>query len=99
MTRIESIYETESKLVDLQTYLHSRDVLVVRKARKKYEQLADMFFREHVSVVDSEQRYHCLHDDASFATLMKSTTEAYYSDSELFKQFPFSKIRKGTFKC
>jgi 16S rRNA C1402 (ribose-2'-O) methylase RsmI len=82
MTPIESIYEIEETLIDLRKYLHSKEILVTKKARKKYEKLVDRFFSENVSVVDSEQRYHCLHDDACFVTLMKSTTETYYSDNE-----------------
>jgi hypothetical protein len=82
MTAIESIYEIESKLSDLQPHLHSRDGIVARKARERYRQLVDRFFREHVSALDSEQRYSCLDNDAYFSTLMKSTVEAYYSGHE-----------------
>jgi cupin superfamily acireductone dioxygenase involved in methionine salvage len=82
MTPIESIYEIESKLFDFQPHLHSREVIVAREAMNKYEQLVDRFFKEHVSVLDSEQRYICLDNDTYFSTLMKSTIETYYSGHE-----------------
>jgi len=49
MTPIESIYEIEAALTDLQKYLHSKDRIVFKKAQIKYKQLVDRFFREHVT--------------------------------------------------
>jgi hypothetical protein len=82
MTPIESIYEMESMLNDLQKYLHSKDGWVVKRAPDKYEQLVDRFFRENVNFIKPEKRYHCLHYDVYFLALMKSTRESYYSDQE-----------------
>jgi len=82
MTPIESIYEIESNLHDLQPYLHSKDGWVAKRARGKYEQLVDRFFKEHGRVTDPEQRSICLHDENYFLKLMESTRETYYSDNE-----------------
>jgi len=73
MTPIESIYEIEEVLIDIRKYLHSKDVLVARKARIKYEQMVDIFFRENVNFKEPEKRYQCLDDDNYFLTLMEST--------------------------
>ena len=62
MTPIESIYEIEAALSDLQKYLHSKDRIVFKKAQIKYKQIVDRFFREHVKYVKSEQRNNCLDD-------------------------------------
>jgi len=82
MTPIESIYEIESNLRDLKPYLHSRDIFVVRKARIKYKQLVDRFFREHGRMVDPERCAVCLNDDDYFLRLLESTRERYYTDGE-----------------
>ena len=82
MTTIESIYEIESDLHDLQPYLHSKSTWVAKRARDKYEQLVDRFFREHGRILDPEQISLCLHDDKSFLSLMELTRNSYYYDSE-----------------
>ena len=82
MTSIESIYEIEADLHDLQPYLHSKSTLVSKRAQGKYEQLVDRFFREHGRLVSPEQRSACLHDDEYFLSLLESTRKSYYFDSE-----------------
>lgn len=77
MTPIESIYEIEAALSDLQKYLHSKDRIVFKKAQIKYKQLVDRFFREHVKYVKPEQRNNCLDDVDSFIGLMDSVKESY----------------------
>lgn len=81
MTPLESIYEIESDLHDLQPYLHSKDVLVLKKAQKKYESLVDRFFTENASFVKPEQRYDCLRDYEYFRKLMASARDHYYTDN------------------
>ena len=82
MTTIESIYEIETDLHDLQPYLHSKSVCVSKRARGKYEQLVDRYFREHGHLVSPEQRSACLHDDTYFLSLLESARQIYYFDSE-----------------
>jgi hypothetical protein len=82
MIPIESIYEIESDLHDLQPYLHLKSTWVVRRAREHYEQLVERIFKEHGRFVDPEQRSACLHDDKYFLCPMKSTRINYYSDTE-----------------
>ena len=77
MTPIESIYEVEEALSDLQKYLHSKDRIVSKKAQIKYKQLVDRFFREHVKYVKPEQRINCLDDVDYFMSLMDSVKECY----------------------
>jgi hypothetical protein len=77
MTPIESIYEIEAALSDLQKYLHSKDRIVSKKAQIKYKQLVDRFFREHVKYVKPEQRNNCLDDVDYFIGLMDSVKECY----------------------
>ncbi len=80
MTPIESIFEIRSSVHDLQAYLHSKDSLVAKKARTKYEHLVDRFFREHGRVVNPAQRSQCLNDHAYFLTLLDSAESKYYCD-------------------
>jgi hypothetical protein len=80
MTPIESIFEIEADLQDLQPYLHSKSGWVAKRAQDKYEQLVDRFFREHGRLVDPEQRSNCLRGDKYFLSLMESTRKSYYSD-------------------
>jgi hypothetical protein len=77
MIPIKSIYEIEEILIDLRKYLRSKDALVVKKARKKYEKWVDRFFRENVNFIEPEKRYHCFDDDNYFLTLMESTKESH----------------------
>ena len=81
MTPIESIYEIESMYQDIREYLRSKDVLVVKKARKKYEQLVDRFFMENATFVKPEQRRECLRDYEYFLKLMASARDHYYTDN------------------
>lgn len=80
MTPIESIFEIRSNFHDLQRYLNSKDVLVARKARKKYEKLVDRFFREHGLVVNPAQRSDCLNDHTYFLNLLEIMESKYYCD-------------------
>lgn len=66
---------------DIREYLRSKDVLVVKKARKKYEQLVDRFFRENATFVKPEQLYECLRDYEYFLKLMASARDHYYTDN------------------
>jgi len=81
MTSIESIYEIEADLHDLQPYLYSKNGWVVKRAREKYEQLIYRFFREQARIVNPKERTVCLDDDNYFLSLMESTRKSYYSDS------------------
>ena len=78
MTPIESIYEIQSAVIDLQRYLKSKDKVVSHRARERYEQWVDRFFRENVNVVESEKRNTCLHDVDYFLKLLESTVEYYH---------------------
>jgi len=82
MTPIESIFEIEADLHDLQPYLYSKNAWVAKRAWDKYEQLVERFFKEHGRVTDSAQRSACLHDDKYFLSLLESTRKSYYSDHE-----------------
>ena len=81
MTPIESIYEIEAALSDLQKYLHSKDRIVFKKAQMKYEQLVDRFFREHVNLLEQGKRrslrLDCLQDVNYFLKLLESAKEQY----------------------
>jgi len=81
MTPIESIYEIQSAVLDLQRYPQSKDKVVSYRARERYEQWVDRFFRENVNVVEPEKcrslRILCLHDFDCFLKLLKSTIEYY----------------------
>jgi hypothetical protein len=79
MTPIESIYEIQSAVLDLQRrYLNSNDVVVSKRAQMKYKQWVDRFFRENVNVVEPQQREACLNDPGYFLSLMEETVERYY---------------------
>ena len=77
MTPIESIYEIQSAILDLQQYLHSRDKVVSYRAQERYEQWVERFFRENKSFIKPEQRLSCLHDQACFLELMEAAIEYY----------------------
>ena len=55
MTPIESIYEIEEALSDLQKYLHSKDRIVSKKVQMKYKQLVDRFFKSMWSMKDDNK--------------------------------------------
>ena len=82
MTPIESIYEIKSAVLDLQTYLHSKDKIVSSKAKTKYQKLIDRFFRENQNYIQPEQRDDCLHDCDYFMGLMESAIQHYYLETE-----------------
>ena len=77
MTPIESIYEIQSAVLDLQRYLNAKDKVVSYRAQERYEQSVDRYFRENVNVVEPEKRDTCLQDVDYFLKLLKSTVEHY----------------------
>ena len=77
MTPIESIYEIKAAVLDLKKYLLSKDPVVSRKARLKYEQLVDLFFKGHANFIKPEQRSSCLNDFDYFMSLMEEAVEHY----------------------
>ncbi len=81
MTPIESIYEIQSAVLDLQKYLQSKDKVVSKRAQMKYEQWVDRFFRENINVVEPEKRRNlrilCLQDVDCFLKLLESTVDYY----------------------
>jgi polynucleotide 5'-kinase involved in rRNA processing len=81
MTPIESIYEIQSAVKYLQRYLNHKDVSVSYRAKERYEQWVERFFRENVNVVEPEkrrnQRILCLQDVDYFLKLLESTVEYY----------------------
>ena len=81
MTPIESIYEIQSAILDLQRYLQSNDKVVSYRAQERYEQWVERFFRENVNVVESGKRRSlcilCLQDVDCFLKLLESTVEYY----------------------
>ena len=78
MTPIESIYEIKEAVVNLERYLLSKDAVVSKKARIKYEQLVDVFFRGNKGSETTKQRQDCLNDQDFFMKLMDETVEYYY---------------------
>jgi Mg2+ and Co2+ transporter CorA len=77
MAPIESIYEIQSAVLDLQRSLHSKDAVVSKLAQLKYEQWVDSFFRENINGIEPEKRNICLHDFDYFLKLLESTIEYY----------------------
>jgi hypothetical protein len=81
MTPIESIYEIQSAVLDLQRYHNSKNKVVSYRAQERYEQSVDRFFRENVNVVEPEKRRSlrilCLQDVDCFLKLLESTVEHY----------------------
>jgi hypothetical protein len=55
MTPIESIYEIQFTVLDLQRYLQSKDKVVSYRAQERYEQWVNRFFRENKSFIKPEQ--------------------------------------------
>ena len=81
MTPIESIYEIQSAVKDLQRYLQSKDKVVSHRAQERYEQWVDRFFLENINVVEPEKRRSlrilCLQDFDYFLKLLELTVEYY----------------------
>ena len=81
MTPIESIYEIQSAVLDLQRYIQSKDKVVSYRARHWYEQWVERFFRENVNAIEPEKHRSlhilCLHDFDYFLKLLESTVEYY----------------------
>ena len=81
MTPIESIYEIKAAVVHLQRYLNNKSPVVVHRARERYEQCVNRFFREHVNVFEPDKRrilrIECLDDSNYFLNLLESTVEYY----------------------
>ena len=82
MTPIESIYEIKASVVNLERYLRSKDDVVIKKARLKYEQLVDVFFRGNKGFETTNHRQECLNSQDFFISLMDETVEYYYLDLE-----------------
>jgi len=84
MTPIESIYEIQSAVLDLQRYLQSKDKVVSFRAQERYKEWVDRFFRENVNVVEPEKRRSlrilCLQDVDYFLKLLESRAEYYDCD-------------------
>jgi len=84
MTPIESIYEIQAAVKDLQRYLQSTDKVVSFRARERYAQWVDRFFRENVNVAEPEKRGNlrtlCLDDVDYFLKLLESRAEYYDCD-------------------
>ena len=78
MTPIESLYEIREAVLALQKYLVSTDDVVPRRARIRYEEWVDRFFRENERLLAPQQRYACLHDLGYFLSLIEAA-EAFYS--------------------
>jgi polynucleotide 5'-kinase involved in rRNA processing len=87
MTPIESIYEIQSAVKDLQRYLNHKDVSVSYRAQERYEKWVDRFFRENVNVVEPEKRrnlrFLCLQNFDYFLNLLEATVEYYDFNVEL----------------
>ena len=81
MTPIESIYEIQSAVLDLQQYLQSKDKVVSFRAQIKYEEWIDRFFRENINLLKPEKRRSlrilCLQGFDYFIKLLESTVEHY----------------------
>ena len=77
MTPIESIYEIQSAVLDLQRYLQSKDKVVSYRAQHWYAEWVNRFFRENVNVVEPEKCNICFHDLDYFIKLLESTVEYY----------------------
>jgi hypothetical protein len=82
MTPIESIYEIESAVLELQQYLQSKDKIVSYKAQERYEKWVDRFFKENKDLIKPEQKQSCLAEPAYFLELMDDTIEYYYEPNE-----------------
>mgnify|MGYP000847797918 CR=1 FL=1 len=82
MTPIEAIYEIKAAVVNLERYLSSKDAVVSKKARVKYEQLVNVFFRDNKGSETSKHRQECLNDQDFFMKLMDESVECYYLDLE-----------------
>ena len=78
MTAIESIYEIKEAAVNLERYLLSKDSVVSKKARIKYEQLVDVFFRGNKCSETTKYRQECLNNHGFFMKLMDEAVEYYY---------------------
>ena len=77
MTPIESIYEIRSDVLYLQRYLNNKSPVVVHRARERYEQCVNRFFRENINAVEPEKRIMCIDDVDYFLRLLDSTVEYY----------------------
>jgi len=77
MTPIESIYEIQSAVLDLQKHLSDKRSFVYHRAYERYEKLVNRFFKENVNVIDAEKRRICFGDVDYFLKLLESTVENY----------------------
>jgi len=78
MTPIESIYQIKEAVVNLERYLLSKDAVVSKKARVKYEQLVNVFFSGNKCLGTPKQRQECLNDKDFFTKLMDESVEYCY---------------------
>ena len=78
MTSLESIYEIKAAVVNLERYLSSKDSVVSKKARIKYVQLVNVFFRGNKGSETTKHHQECLNDQDYFMSLMDETVEYYY---------------------
>jgi len=78
MTPIESIYEIQSAVLDLQRYLNGKKSAVYYRAYERYEKLVNRFFRENKDFVKMEQKQLCFSDPVSFLKLMEAAVQYYY---------------------
>jgi hypothetical protein len=77
MTPIESIYEIQSDVLDLQRYLKGKKYAAYYRAYERYIKLVNRFFRENVNVVKPEKRNTCLDDVDYFLKLLEETIQDY----------------------
>lgn len=82
MTPIDSMLEIKTAVLDLEKYLLSKDVVVVKRAQGKYENLIDRFFQENENLLAPQQHKACIHDMGYFLSLIESAIELYYLEPE-----------------
>ena len=78
MTHIESICEIKEAVIDLKKLYISKDAVVFEKARVKYEQLVNVFFRSNKGFETTKHCQGCLNDRDFFMKLMDEAVECYY---------------------
>jgi len=78
MTPLESIYEIQAAVLDLQRHFQNKSPVVKHRAQEEYIKWVDRFFRENIGVIDPEMRIPCQQDFDYFLKLLDSTAENYY---------------------
>ncbi len=79
MTPIESIWEIRQAVLDLKKYLDSKDDVVRHRAKKRYSEWVDRFFRENKNYLAPQQRDACLNNLEYFLSLLDDA-ESIYSE-------------------